>query len=49
MICGRCGKTVRERVTADGWHELYGCDCAPRAWKIDPSDERKTIRREAAP
>ncbi len=49
MICGRCGKSVQERIIEGGWHELYGCDCPRRAYVIDPYDKCKTIRRDAPP
>lgn len=48
MLCGKCGKAVRERV--DGaWHEFYGCDCQPRAYAIDPFDKRRVVRIEPQP
>lgn len=46
MICGKCGKAVKERVNGS-WHEFYGCDCLPRSYSVDPYDTRKTVRVDA--
>ena len=44
MICGRCGKWIRETVDEAGVHWFVGCDCPPRGYRVDQADKRKMER-----